>query len=199
MKEIIILFLFASLFYIIAILFIQYTKNCSTQESRKIVLDFLKECIPTPTPAPKIYFPVFIGLDENGVAHADIIEQEFHSLNEIFNHFYFHSYGYNNNRICFSFNVSNPLKEMTDFDLIQYCEKMCDSLVHRYMHKKNPSITHINNLVSIQYLENILTVYIATNYDGTIENSNQSLHTRSIYNQANISNNTTITESWSDK
>lgn len=199
MKELILLCLFALLLYIITILCVQYIKKISTKDAQKIVLEFLKDCMSTSTPSSLSYYPVFIGIDDNGCPHADIIENEFHSLSNIFSQFYFHSCGRKQNRIWYAFNVSNPLKEMSEYELIQYCEKICDTLIHRYVHKKNPSITHINNLVSIHYQESILTIFIAITDNGTIENSNQTLQTRNSYNQSIDSPNATITESWSDQ
>ena len=198
MKEFCLLSILILFLYLVAVLFVQFSKKLSTKEAQAVVLAFIKDCFSSPKQQPASYYPVFIGIDENGCPHADIIEKEFHLLNDVFSHFYFHNCGHLDNRIWYAFNVSHPLKEMTDYDLIQYCEKVCNNLIHHYMHKKNPSITHINNMVTIHYQENILTVYIAITDKGTLENSNQTLQTRNIYNQNSISHDTTIAESWSD-
>lgn len=198
MKEFFLLSILILLLYLVAVLLVQFSKKISTKEAQAVVLAFIKDCISSPQQQPASYYPVFIGVDENGCPHADIIEKEFHLLGDIFSHFYFHSCGRLNNRIWYAFNVSHPLKEMTDYDLIQYCEKVCENILHRYIHKINPSITHINNLVSIHYQDNILTIYIATADTGTLENSNQTLQTRKTYSQSTVSHDATITESWSD-
>ena len=88
---------------------------------------------------------------------------------------------------------------MEEYDLIQYCENLCDTLIHRYMHKKNPSITHVNNLVYIHYQESILTIYIAITDNGTLENAYSKSKQREIHTHSTSSNDTTINESWSDR
>lgn len=201
MKDLLLILLLVITIDFVVVLIVQTKKNISTQEAQSIVLNFVKCCFSSSPHQiiPEIQYPVFIGIDDNGLSHADVIESEFKPLEDIFNPFYYYGSGRQQNRIWYAFKTSNPLKQMTDYDLIQYCEKICDSLVHRYMHKMNPSITHVNNLVSAHYQENILTFYIAINNKGTMENSNQSLQTRSLYNQTTTTHNSSITESWSDR
>ena len=106
--EIILLILFLIAIYLLAIVCVMFATNCSTKEAKALVINFIKDSISSESQTPICYYPTFIGIDDMGYPHSDIIENEFKDISDIFEQFYFYKCGRLDNRIWYSFKVSNP-------------------------------------------------------------------------------------------
>jgi hypothetical protein len=187
--------LFALLCYLISIICIQLSKGISEKEAIHILHTYIRNIFLSKTPELVIYYPVYIGIFNNQ-AVAELIEKEFDILNKIFESYYFSSYSLSSsNTICYSFRVTTPIKEMTEYELIQYCERECSSLVHRYMHKCLSTVNHVENLVFANIVDSVLYIQIATNSNGTEEIAFNKNKIHSVY-ISHSSNSSSFTESW---
>lgn len=187
--------------YIGAIFLICRFKKCDVKTSLKLFWNFCLNCfdIYTGNPSDTCCYPVFIGIDDAGFPHADIIENVFNPLSKDFESFYFHNCAQNQNRLFYYFRAELPKKEMTPLEMMQYTQKKCDSIVHQFMHRINPQIPHAEFLVVTNYIDNILTVGIAKNKTGTVENNRDFLQLREQYMRKNISRNNIMEEEWDDE
>ena len=199
LKVLLILLCFCSL-YILVVLVVRQTKGTDTQTARNIIVKFVKDCLFSPTvQQPAVYYPVFIGLDEFGNPHADIIEKIFDDLHKIFSYFYFYDFADSSNLVRYSFHVSDSIHQMGELDLIRVCEKICETIVHRYIHSNFPYFGHVSNIVAVDIRDSVLIVYIAKNPNGVELNSKRKQYWRNFYNRESIKKNEDITESWNDK
>lgn len=145
--------------FLFAVGIYSYIAKISVAEARDRVVNFIKETFALQPQEPT--FQVFIGLDE-GVPNALIIEKEFAELEDIFTSYYYANIYSESNVLCYVFTVGLPKKEIEQKELEKYVQGVCESLVHSYLHKYNPYVGKIQNLVVTELNESILRVYIAT-------------------------------------
>lgn len=187
--------------YVLAVFAVRQEKGIDTPTARGIILTFIKECIYTPpTPAPFVIFTRFIGMDEFGNPHSDIIEQGFRELGNIFKTFHYAGFSNNTNAFAYYFVITESIEEMDEPDLIRYCEKICENIAHRYLHRMNPSSGHVSNIISVDINESVLTVYIAKNSYGLQENHANKQRLRHFYNiESTEKKEEVVVEKWEDK
>lgn len=167
----IILILFALfMLYILAILIIQMVKRVDTKTAKKILLDFLKDCLSQKADVQKPEYPVWVGIDENGFPNADYIHRAFGDLRKIFDTVIFQDMKYTQNHILYIFKVGAPLKEMSEYEIIKCCERICNAIVHHNINTVNPYLRGISNLIHIKLINDRLYVYVARNENGAQEN-----------------------------
>ena len=180
--------------YMLSVLAIQYFKKVDTRTARTIIASFVKDCFTTKEPE---WFGIYIGIDQNGVPNANAIDNAFANLKQIFKNFYLYDGSLQNNNYIYKFNVRIPVVQLPDEDLFEYCLATCDAIVHNYIHKYNPAFTHMENLVSVNIDNSILTVSIAENFDGISENIKHTAYMHRYYKQMSMPNQTEdISESW---
>lgn len=148
---------------------------------------------------PAVSYPVYIGMDEAGIFHADRIESAFRDLLAKFETSYFKYivYSASKNTISFIFMASILKADIqNDAELLGYLRKTADSAVHRYIHKREPAFTFIPDLTEIKYIDDELTVTVAVNPAGIQENAaNREISRQHL--QDKICSCAEITEKWS--
>ncbi len=150
--------------YILVIVGYSYIKKTSVIDARCKVNTILKEIIGLTEQEEQ--FPVFIGYDE-GEPNAAIIEEEFQELEDIFTSVYLASSNYKNNIITYVFSINHIKKDIETDDLKEYIKRVCESIVHRFMHRYCTGVGKILNLVAIELNNNYLYVYVATTISAT--------------------------------
>ena len=131
-------------------------------------------CLHDDNSAPEEVLPVYIGIDEFGNVHADIIEQEFHPVLKNFSASYFENCVECQNRIEYHFHAHDLKLDFTDeWGKISYLREIAEQVVHRHIHKVCPSIGSLpNNLVALNLQGDKLLISIAKNNTGIQENTN---------------------------
>ena len=190
------LILLALLIYLLIIFIITFATRSSVLDARTKVNDFIKEVFLTETPPPQQSYGISIGIDDLGNAHADIVEKEFDGLKKIFSDFSFIGYESIGNHIAYSFEVGEPLLELSDEEMYSLCLKRCTMMVHHIIHKYNPFWGYTPDLVSIKLSGNQLIIYIAENDAGKKENVLFVGQMRKVLKQQQASQTTTLEESW---
>ncbi len=122
---------------------------------------------------PEILYPVYIGIDEWGYPHADIIEEEFYPVLKNFISYYFQIYLEYPNHLEYYFFVSGFKPDITDdWEKILYLRDIAEQAVHHYIYKNYPSFGVIpNNMVALNLVNNTLFISIAKNNAGIEENA----------------------------
>lgn len=140
-------------------------------KSYKISLEKAVNCFITPKQL-EILYPVYIGIDEWGYPHADIIEKEFYPVLKNFKSYYFKKYIECQNRLEYYFFASGfKLDIEDDWKKIKYLRDIAEQVVHQYIYKNYPSFGMIpNNLVALNLSGNTLFISIAKNTAGIKEN-----------------------------
>ena len=184
------------LFYLLSVLLVQTIKQLDTSDAKEVVKKFIRSCFTT-TPAPQVY-PIFIGIDSLGYAHSDIIESTFKELKNVFSQCIFDHYVYGANRLFYYFKVGEPLIEMENIELIEYSTKICDNIVHDYLHQNAPTFGYIPNLVTTDYRPGTLVVCISFNQPGLNENYQLKYH-QCQRQTKNEPDNKPMTEDWEDE
>lgn len=184
------------LIYLLIIFIITFATRSSVLDARTKVNDFIKEVFLTETPPPQQSYGISIGIDDLGNAHADIVEKEFDGLKKIFSDFSFIGYESIGNHIAYSFEVGEPLLELSDEEMYSLCLKRCTMMVHHIIHKYNPFWGYTPDLVSIKLSGNQLIIYIAENDAGKKENVLFVGQMRKVLKQQQASQTTTLEESW---
>lgn len=184
------------LIYLLIIFIITFATRSSVLDAKTKVNDFIKEVFLTETPPPQQSYGISIGIDDLGNAHADIVEKEFDGLKKIFSDFSFVGYECIGNHIAYSFEVGEPLLELSDEEMYSLCLKRCTMMVHHIIHKYNPFWGYTPDLVSIKLSGNRLIIYIAENDAGKKENVLFIGQMRKVLKQQQASQTTTLEESW---
>ena len=196
---IIITIVIAMLLYIVSIWVVGCCKGISTIESKEKVNNFLKDIFLTES--KKVEEPsynIMIGIDENGYPLSNELDRIFSGLSKIFSDYYFCGCNREENRLCYSFAISEPLTEMDDEDVYNYVSRLCDSMVHRYLHKMNPWFGHMGNLCAVRMYGNRLFLYIAENEMGRRENALLKDRMRTLFKRSQIRQTSPIEEDWGD-
>ena len=197
MLSLVIMFVTLFVTYIITVFSVKQFCKTDTITARNKVVAFIKESLGYSNKVIEEIYPVFIGIDEFGNPHSDIIEKEFQKLKQVFAMFYFYNFVQYENNLLYQFKASEPTKELENWELIEYISKLVDALVHEYIHKNNPMITHINFLVAVNYVDDILSIYIAKNNSGTLLNKEFVERLRKSLKDENLaSHDEEIIESW---
>lgn len=128
----------------------------------------------TPQKQSEVIYPVYIGIDEWGFPHADVIEDEFYPVLKNFVTSYFQNYKECPNRLEYYFFASDFKTNIDDgWNKIKYLRDIAERVVHQYIHKNYPSFGMIpNNLVALNLSGNTLFISIAKNTAGIVENNN---------------------------
>lgn len=149
---------------------------------------------------PAVSYPVYIGMDESGMFHPEIIEHELCIVLEEFESSYFKgtAYSESGNIIIYTFSASYFKEDIPDsVQQLEYLTKKADAAVHRYIYKKNPAFTSVPNLVTATCSSNELSINIALNPAGTCENAgNWALLRQKLL--ASPSEHMEITEHWNE-
>lgn len=191
------------LVYVLSILCIMGVLGKTVVEAKTIVNSFLKEVFLTETPQQskdsEWTYGIYIGMDANGYPLADEIESDFMDINTIFRDFYFSGSRANKNHLVYSFVIAEPIIEMSDIELYDYCLKKCNSMVHRIIHKSNPYFGRMTNLVAVKICDNQLLIYIAQNDVGRHQNADFINRMRkSLKGHTDLNCNAPIEENWSE-
>ncbi len=184
------------LIYLSSIIIVGLVKNTDIRTSFQIINHAIADIFKDKN---AVIYPAFVGIDEKGYAHSDVIEQEFTSLGEIFQTFFFYNFYKDANRLLYQFKVDTPLKDMEESDFIRLCNVYCEKIIHNFLHKKNPSISHVDHIVSVGIVEGILSVFVAVNETGTKENAEMTETIRKHILDKDFDLFDTIEEEWSDK
>ena len=186
--------------YILVIFLICRAKKCNAKAAMRIFWDFVLDCFNINTGSTSVMddFPVRIGFDYMGFPQADLIENAFGELAKDFGAFHFCDVVDVENCLLYQFKAELPKKAMSDFELIQYTQKKCEMIVHRYMHSMNPLLGHISSLVATNYIDGILFVSIARNMNGTKENYDYSRSVREYQAPKNYVASRPLEEEWDD-
>ena len=164
MLEIFSIILLVCSIYLVSIGLYSYIAKVSIAEARGKIVHYVKEIfglIP-----PEQMYDVMIGMDE-GVPNAYAIDNEFEKLGEIFSAYYFANYYFRDGVSCYVFTVG-PAKKEIDFEYLSiYVQGICDAIVHDFLHKYNPYIGKIQDLVVTEIIDSTLRVYIATTESAT--------------------------------
>lgn len=196
MTKILIIGVFVAALYLVSVLLVQFATNSTTTEARERIKIFMKSCFAS-APVPVVY-PVFIGLDNNWFAHADIIDTTFKELRSVFSQVIFDHYNRSANRIIYYFKVGEPLVEMESAHIIEYTTTICDSIVHDYLHQNAPAYGYIPYLVVTDYRPGELAVCISTNPPGLNENYNLKYQQNQRISISE-NNDKQMSEDWEDK
>lgn len=119
-----------------------------------------------------VEYPVYIGIDEWGYIHADVIENEFYPVLKNFVSYYFQNYIERQNRLEYYFFARGfKLDIVDDWEKIKYLRDIAEQVVHQYIHKNYPSFGAIpNNLVALNLVNDTLFISVAKNTTGIKEN-----------------------------
>ena len=186
--------------YLTVIFVIQYYKHVDTDTAKKMLLKYLKKCLSS-TPAEP-YWGINIGYDANSNIHADVINNVFKELNQIYRNFYFYYVRHTQNNSIYVFKVTECIADMTDSDRNIFCQNICNSTIHRYIQQYYPNFTHIEHLV-FTYIDNdnlLLYVYIAQNNTGLKINADYSNRLYLYYKarETPVNNSIDIIRKWDD-
>ena len=192
------LILLALLIYLLIIFIITFATRSSVLDAKTKVNDFIKEVFLTETPPPQQSYGISIGIDDLGNAHADIVEKEFDGLKKIFSDFSFVGYECIGNNIAYSFEVGEPLLELSDEEMYSLCLKRCTMMVHHIIHKYNPYAGYTPDLVSVKIVGNTVIIYIAENDTGRMENAIFARRMQNVLREPKMPQTTPLEESWSD-
>lgn len=158
------------LIYMSIIFIVQLYNRVSTIEARKIVNKYIRNCIFVKYNEK---FNIYLGIDANGCASSKIIENDFKELSKIYQSYYFYDYTIKDNFVVYGFKVSSLINDMSEEQLFEYCLALCESMVHKAIHKVNPSFGHIDGLISIRINNDMLLVYLAEDMDAARINKQQ--------------------------
>lgn len=186
------------LIYLLIIFIITLATKCSVVKARNKVIAFIKEVFLSKTPLPQQSYGISIGIDDLGNAHADIVEKEFDGLKKIFSDFSFVGYECIGNHIAYSFEVGEPLLELSDEEMYSLCLKRCTMMVHHIIHKYNPYAGYTPDLVSVKIVGNTVIIYIAENDTGRMENAIFARRMQNVLREPKMPQTTPLEESWSD-
>lgn len=191
------------LVYCLIVLMVMVVMNESVLNAKTRVNSFFKEVFLTETPQQskdsEWTYGIYIGMDANGYPLADEIESDFMDINTIFHDFYFSGSWANQNHLVYSFVIAEPIIEMYDSELYDYCLKKCNSMVHRIIHKNNPYFGRMTNLVAVKICDNQLLIYIAQNDVGRHQNADFINRMRkSLKGHTDLNCNAPIEENWSE-
>lgn len=201
MNTAIILFMFFTIViitYISVLYAICRYQKCDIATAKRLFWNYVFNCFGFKTEKQPaiVNYPVYIGIDDLGFPHSDIIEDVFSELATDFETFYYYDLATNGNCLLYKFKAELPKKVMPVLSMIQYTQKKCDMIVHRFMHRMDPQISHINYLVATAYADNILTVSIARNIYGVKENHDKSEKLRKYYKSINNVTKKRLEERW---
>ena len=160
--------------YLTVIFVIQYYKHVDTDTAKKVLLKYLKKCLSS-TPAEP-YWGITIGYDAQNNIHADVINNVFKELNQIYRNYYFYDVRHTYHNSIYVFKVTECIADMSDSDRNTYCQNICNSIIHKYIQQYYPNFTHIEHLV-FTYINNVdllLYICIAQNNTGLKLNAHYS-------------------------
>lgn len=161
MLDILLLLFFCVVLYVTAIVLVQAVKRTDTKTAQRLVNKFLKDCFSNDVSPTKVYYPVDIGIDNNGFVHLAVIEKEFSVLNTIFENYYCANVIYNNEIFNYIFTIGTVKKTIAEDEILPFCYENCNTIIHRYAHKRDISFTSVDNLVAVDIIDDKLFVMVA--------------------------------------
>lgn len=161
MLEILPLLFFCVVLYVTAIVLVQVVKRTDTKTAQTLVNKFLKDCFSNDSPTNIVYYPVNIGIDNNGFVNLAVIEKEFSELNTIFENYYCANVIYNDEIINYIFTIGTVKKTIAEDEILSFCYENCNTIIHRYAHLRDLSFTSVDNLVAVDIIDNNLFVWVA--------------------------------------
>ena len=144
----------------------------------------------------KPQYNIYLGFDECGYPISSSIDGIFGDINRIYQNYYFYDCRMGENRLIYRLRVSQPVLSMSDEQLFEYCNSVCDSLIHKELHKLYPDFLHMDNLVAVSVHQDYIDVFIAENVDGQHENAILKEKIRRRFKTSNLRNDTSIEEDW---
>ena len=200
MIELVQIWLIITLIYITSIIVLQIITHCSTKEARKKVNKFLTDLLPT-TPKESFYnyeYGISVGIDSFGNCISNEIDNCFKELEKIFSIFFFVDYKMEKNRLVYIFSIAEEVSEMSEENKYKYCLSLCNSILHKFLHKTVPNFRNLSNLVSISLNKDYLTVYIAENIVGQKENARQTQKMLVEFRTSNQVSKSLLVEDWDE-
>ena len=161
MLDILLLLIFCVVLYVTAIVLVQVVKRTDTKTAQRLVNKFLKDCFSNDVSPTKVYYPVDIGIDTNGIVNRAVIDKEFGKLNTIFEDCFCSNATYNDEIIEYIFEIGTVKKTIAKDEILPFSYNKCNTIIHRYAHLRNPSFTSEDNLVAVDIIGKYLYVWIA--------------------------------------
>lgn len=160
------------------------------------IVDFFKDDNSASEEVEEITFPVYIGIDEFGYVHADVIEQVFHPVLKNFVASYFENFVECYNRFEYHFYAYGLKLNFTDeWTKISYLRDIAEQVVHQYIHKNYPFCGRLpNNLVALNLQGNQLLISVEKNNTGMQENINYMDMLRKKLKQISLPENPTVVD-----
>lgn len=116
-------------------------------------------------PKQDIYYRTGIGYDVNGVFNPGMVENEFKDLNDILESIYLENHTWSNDLYEYDFRYARIKNDINGKDLYCYIDKRVLSIVQRYLHRIGNNCVS-DNISSITFDANCLTIYIARTPSG---------------------------------
>ena len=189
------------LVYFLFVGIVQLDKNCSTKEATVVVNKKIRSLMYGilhifEREEVKPQYNIYLGFDECGYPISSSIDGIFGDINRIYQNYYFYDCRMGENRLIYRLRVSQPVLSMSDEQLFEYCNSVCDSLIHKELHKLYPDFFHMDNLVAVSVHQDYIDVFIAENVDGQHENAILKEKIRRRFKTSNLRNDTSIEEDW---
>ena len=192
--KILVLFLLFFVIYVISIGLIQIFKKVGTQEARKILFTFIKNCVNS---SEGVYcFPINLGFDEEGYYHSDVIEREFEPLHKVYYNFYVRNAYADSDLFYYNCIVKNPKMMLENNEIVPFLEAVFDDIFQRHIHQNAPSHCCIPNLVAVNLQAEKLTILVARNPNGCkklVQFTNER-----YLNSQKLTENVSLDEKWID-
>lgn len=144
----------------------------------------------------EITFPVYIGIDEFGYTHADVIEQEFQAVLKNFAASYFKNYKNCETHTEYCFSANDLTLNVTDeWDKISHLRDIAEQAVHQHIQQLQPAFGTIpDNLVALNLIGNDLLISIAKNGKGIQDNASYMDALRKNLKQTALPKNPTVVD-----
>lgn len=143
-------------------------------------------------------YNIYIGLDGNLNPMSNILDKEFEDLGKIFKTYYFGDLKITQDIIGYRFYVSEPVNEMDKEDLYELCSKVCESIVHKILHRTCPSFCHLDSLTAVIVGHGYIDVYIAETPLGQQSNARLTNKIRGQFKLEKETQTAPIEEDWGD-
>lgn len=139
-----------------------------------------------------------IGLDGNLNPMSNVLDKQFEDLGKIFKTFYFGGVNVSYDKIGYRFFVSDPISEIDTENLYELCSTMCESIVHKILHRSYPSFSRLDSLTAVIVGEGYIDIYIAETPLGQQSNAILTNKMRGQFKLEKEKQTSPIEEEWGD-
>lgn len=139
-----------------------------------------------------------IGLDGNLNPMSNVLDKQFEDLGKIFKTFYFGGVKVSYDKIGYRFFVSDPICEIDEENLYELCSTMCESIVHKILHRSYPSFSRLDSLTAVIVGEGYIDIYIAETPLGQQSNAILTNKMRGQFKIEKEKQTSPIEEDWGD-